>query len=248
MALTDKQRENAEERLESLIETIAGKPLAWYSAEGASKLKTINELEAKLEKELTTAEALAKEPDLPDWLDAVPEENRQKASQLMSLEANWWIHDEAWYGTDEATLALETMNITRKELGWPSLDFMFNEASEETDEDPTDGPGFAYGIELDNLSDTDYAATLANCPKVHELLPVSTGKRNNVGLRYDHRFDDCAYLSPREAHGMCTVNRKACPMLGGRQQECDKYAKFAPPSENPKGPGVSKYVGHPRED
>ena len=224
MALTEEQkREKAQKQRETIIEAITGKPLAWYSDEGANRLKSLHKIEEAIGYKLPSPEDLAKEPDLPDWLDAVPDDPKDLAVKEAELEAEYWTKDEEFWESEEAPAFLEAIIENRKALGWPELNFDIEGSDPEPE---TDNKQKAYDLELDNLSDSDYAATLAACEKAHPNLPPSNGKRNGVGLRYDHRYDDCAFLTARERNGLCTVNRTACPLLSGNQKQCQMYQPF----------------------
>lgn len=222
MGQTNEQKiEKAKQNRQKIIDAITGKPLAWYSAEGGLRLAALHKLEESLSIDKTKPEDLAKESDLPDWLDSIPDELKDLAIKEVELEAEYWDKDEEFWISEGAAVFLSQIIDNRRLLGWPEVNF-----GNEPEEGETDNKEKAYDLELDNLSDSDYAATLAACEKAHPSLPTSNGKRNGVGLRYDHRYDDCAFLTARERNGLCTVNRTACPLLGGNQRNCKMYQSF----------------------
>ena len=222
MALTEEQkREKAQKQRETIIEAITGKPLAWYSDEGANRLKSLHKIEEAIGYKLTSPEDLAKDPDLPDWLDAVPDDLKDLAVREAELEGEYWTKPDEFWQSDEAGAFISEIIDNRKMLGWPELSCW-----DDYEEEETDNKEKAYNLELDNLSDSDYEATLKACEKAHPAMPTSNGKRNGVGLRYDHRYDDCAFLTARERNGLCTVNRTACPLLSGNQKQCQMYQPF----------------------
>lgn len=228
-------------KLEKLVKAATGKPIAWYaSPEGKNAMDEI--AKAAKDKPYPNDVGLADPASIPEWIGSdISTGLISLAAREAELEKEYWSKDQDFWASEAAAaLAVEIIE-NRRALGWPDVETLFaggssdgGDESDDDDEEPTDAPGKAYDLSLDNLSDSDFASALEMFPKAHPSIPPSNGKRNGVGLRYDHRYDDCAYLAARERSGACTVDRTPCPCLGGSQQTCPMYNPFRDQKAGPK--------------
>ena len=119
---------------------------------------------------------------------------------------------------------------------------------EEPDAEPENEPGVELieGQDPREMSNAEFSAALRNAEKAHPKIPHSSGEQNTLGLRYDHRFDDCHWLCATWKGGCCTAkNFMPCPFLGGNQAKCKGYERFMSMEERPKGPGIPRYAKPP---